>query len=356
MKPGTRLVVSIADLAFGGDGLARHEGAVIFVPFTAVGDEVEVEIIKSGKSFYRAMPVDFTKEGPGREEPRCPYFGACGGCQYQHLAYATELAAKEKQLGDLLERVGGLVGPHVEPILASPQPYGYRNRITVHQEEGRLGFRATDGRTLIDVKSCLIASEAVNRRLAKLRSMAHPREHYSVREPGLEMEVFYQTNRFMPETFVNVVLGTLQEGIGGVVEGYCGHGFFTHPLAKRVKVVVGIESNERSAELARKGAPPNCAILSGEVETLLPEALESLGEHQKAVLLDPPREGLSHRVKDHLLSLASEQLIYVSCNPSTLARDLRDLASVWEPVSFQPVDLFPRTAHFEIVAAFRRRR
>ncbi|MFQ3671647.1 MAG: TRAM domain-containing protein, partial [Verrucomicrobiia bacterium] len=164
MKLGEEVEVRIEDVAFGGDGVGRVNGMVVFAPFTAVGDRVTVKVIKTGKRFVRGLPMGCAEEGPGRVVPECPYYGACGGCQYQHVDYPTELAAKTKQLRDVLERIGGVGEVRLGPVVASPEVYGYRNRITVHRQEGRLGFWAIDGKTVVDVERCALASEAVNER------------------------------------------------------------------------------------------------------------------------------------------------------------------------------------------------
>ncbi|GAB4241951.1 MAG: hypothetical protein OHK005_05520 [Candidatus Methylacidiphilales bacterium] len=354
MNLGDEVDVVVEDVAFGGDGVARVNGAVVFVPFTALGDRVTVKIIKSGKRFARGLPVACAEEGPGRVVPECRYFGACGGCQYQHLDYATELKVKEKQVRDVLTRIGGVGNVEVSAIYPSPVPYGYRNRITVHRQDGRLGFHAIDGRTVVDIDRCAIASDAVNDRLTKLRSTGLARDHYSVREPGLEMEVFYQTNRFLADSFQKLVVEQVPASASGVVDAYCGTGFFTHPLSRRVGSVVGIESNARAAELARREVGPGTTILVGEVEVRLVEAREILAEGSVVLVVDPPREGLSARVKELVGELDWARVIYVSCNPATLARDLKELRPIWVPTQVTPIDLFPRTAQVECVAVLDR--
>lgn len=346
--------LEIIDIAFGGDGVARQNGAVYFVPFTAQGDRIQARVVKESKNFRRAEIVSILDPGPGRAEPPCPYYGHCGGCQYQHIDYPTELAAKTKQVRDTLVRLGKIENPHILPILQSPEPYGYRNRITVHCEQSRVGFRALDGRTLVDVERCALASDEVNTKLAKLRASNHPREHYSVRADDVRGEIFYQTNRFMLDVLKEQILAALAPEMASAVEGYCGIGFFTQPLAAKVQRICGIESNERSVEVAKREAPANAVIFEGTCEQHLPMARDQVGAGPCACIMDPTREGLSARVKDDLMSLDFQQLIYLSCNPATLARDLRDMSAVWKPVSFQPIDLFPQTAHIECLAVCER--
>ena len=167
-------------MAYGGDGVARHDGQVVFVPFTAPGEVVRVVLAERHKTFARAKLLEVVAPSPDRIEPPCPLFGACGGCATQHLAYPAETRIKMGQIESALKRIGKIPAPVLRPMLTGPD-YGYRNRITVHNGGGKLGFLATDGRTLVDVKKCLLAADDVNAKLAHLRTRPRPRPHYSVR-------------------------------------------------------------------------------------------------------------------------------------------------------------------------------
>jgi 23S rRNA (uracil1939-C5)-methyltransferase len=353
MSEGALHEVTIHDLAFGGDGVARLEGRVVFVPFTAVGDVVRVRIVQNKGSFLRGVAVEFLRRAEAHDVPLCRYYDACGGCSYQHIRYEDEARAKEKQVRDLLHRVGRLGRIEVRPIIPCPQPYHYRNRISVHHQHGRLGFKGRDGMTVVDIERCELASEAVNQGLRGLRRQRFTRDHYAVRAPGVLQDAFQQANGAMVEILGGHVCRAVDEGTRALLEGYAGAGLFTIPLAARIPAVAAIEMNPRAVEHGRALSPPNIRWFTGPCEEHLPAARAHLGDAPAACLLDPPRDGLSSTAKRALLGMEFTQMVYLSCNPATLARDLHDLAARWRVEWVQPIDLFPRTAHVECLVSLR---
>jgi 23S rRNA (uracil1939-C5)-methyltransferase len=135
-----RAELKIEDIAFGGKGVARENGKAVFIPFTIDGETVSAEIVREKKKFAEAEILAISTASDHRVDPKCPYFGRCGGCSYQHIDYAHQLAVKWRQVRDVLQRIGKLKDISMRPIVASPAPYAYRNRITVHVEEGVVGF------------------------------------------------------------------------------------------------------------------------------------------------------------------------------------------------------------------------
>jgi len=342
--------LQITALAFGGEGIARHAGQVVFIPFTAPGDRVRAKITETHKSFLRAEPLEFLERGPGRETPPCPYFGSCGGCQYQHLTYDLELRWKEQQLRDALVRIGKIPEPPIDPMVRSPEPYGYRNRITLHLAEDKIGFRDLKGRAVVDIKECLIAEPEVNEALWKLRQHPPPRERWTLRSSGVEGHAFYQANRFLLETLRQAVADNT-ETAPVLIEGYAGVGFFTEVLAPRFQRVFMIENDTRAAATAQAKNLLNTTVLAGRCEDWLSGAWrQSRAEEGAVCLVDPPREGLEAVMAAQLAELPFRQIVYLSCNPATLARDLNRLSSRWSVKKLVPFDLFPRTAHIECLA------
>src|SRR5437764_5061036 len=172
----------IEDVAFGGNGVARQQGKAVFVPYTIEGEMVSAEIVREKKQFAEADLVEVKQSSPNRVAPECPYFGRCGGCAYQHIDYEHQLAIKWRQLRDALQRIGKLKDIPMRPIIPSPRPYAYRNRITVHAQDGVIGFFRRDSHRLIDIECCPISREEVNRALAELRERKHVRDgHYTLR-------------------------------------------------------------------------------------------------------------------------------------------------------------------------------
>ncbi len=166
-----RLVdLKIEDVAFGGKGVAREQGKAVFVPYTIEGELVSAEIVREKKQFAEADLVEVKESSPNRVAPECPYFGRCGGCAYQHIDYQHQLAIKWRQVRDALQRIGKLKDVPMRPIIPSPRQYAYRNRITVHAQDGVIGFFRRDSHRLLDIERCPISRDEVNHALAELRA------------------------------------------------------------------------------------------------------------------------------------------------------------------------------------------
>ena len=355
---GDIIDVTIEKVIFGGDGLARTpQGFVVFVPFSAEGDQVRVKIIERKAHHARGEIVALTQSGPARENPPCPYYTNCGGCQYQHLTYAEENRLKENQVKEAFARVGKLPEVPVLPLIPSPNPYGYRNRITVHAEGGKIGFRGVNGRDLVDIRECLLARPGVNAELERLRTGQQAEGHYSLRDSTVPRSGFFQANHDLHEALRGLIAAALPEKGVTLLEGYCGGGFFTEIVANRFQRVIAIDNDPRTLRDARRLELANVEWREGDVATALPEELRSLLEgagKETSVLVDPPREGLPLRLAEALCLDPVAHLVYVSCDPATLARDAKMLAKTYRLISVQPIDLFPRTAQIECVSIWRK--
>jgi 23S rRNA (uracil1939-C5)-methyltransferase len=347
------LPLEIHDVAFGGKGVARHEGKVYFVPFTIPGEKITARVLRQKKNFGEAELVAVETPSPDRVAPPCPYFGECGGCSYQHIAYARQLEIKAGQVEQTLRRVGRLEKVPMQPIIGAPQPYGYRNRIRVHSEGGVTGFFAYDARVLVDIEQCLLAVPEVNRALRRLRGTPVREGDYSLRAPG-GGPYFEQTNPEVAGLLVDAVRASVR-GNGVLVDAYSGAGLFARALADRFEKVVGIEENAAAVESARRSAQAHESYIAGEVSAHLGEVLSLHDAARTTLLLDPPSEGLAPRVCDLVLAGAPAEVIYVSCNPATLARDLATLAGSYELLGVTPVDMFPQTAEIEVIGHLARR-
>ena len=183
----------IEDVAFGGKGVARDQGKAVFVPFTIDGERITANIVREKKQFAEGELVALLDASPERATPDCPYFGRCGGCSYQHISYEHQVRLKAKQVEQAMRRIGRLSDPPMQPIIPSPLPYGYRNRITVHAEDGVVGFYRRDVHQLMDIEQCPIAAPEVNNALAQLRAGRVRDGHYTLRAHS-GPRVFAQTN------------------------------------------------------------------------------------------------------------------------------------------------------------------
>jgi len=369
-----RCVVTVTDIAFGGEGVARAGEFVVFVPFVLVGEEVEVEVTAVKKSFARARLVQVLKPSPQRVTPRCRHFGACGGCQYQHIDYATQLEIKRKQVADLFERIGKFPRTVVAPVVPCPQPYGYRNRIMIRSQwnkpEQRLniGFIRWDCRLVEDIEECPIAEPAVGEQIQHVRAHPPPKGGLKVvlRVTPEDWEVppdsFFQNNFHLLPRLVEVTRDFLrQAGTRHLVDAYCGVGFFALELADQVERYAGIEYDQRAIQAARRNATrrgrTNGEFLAGNVEAWLTRVVDRFSPAATTILVDPPRTGCGEQTVELLRQIRPAQLLHVSCHPATLARDLNVLCAggVFELRQVVPLDMFPQTQHVECVADLRPR-
>lgn len=347
------LQLEITDLAFGGAGVARHEGKVYFVPFTAPGDLIRARVTRDKKKFAEAVVEEILRPAPDRVTPPCPYFGSCGGCAYQHLPYAGQLALKHRQVEQALRRVGRLEHVPMLPIIPSPLEYAFRNRIRVHVQGGQAGFFAHGSHALVPIEHCALAQPAVNEALHKLRRSVVPDGDYTL-TAGERGEFFEQTNDAVAAALLDLVARSVTSGRALLVDAYCGAGFFARHLAPQFQTVIGIEENEYAVAHARRHAGKNERYLAGDVAALLGEILQSHRAADITVLVDPPALGLAPRVVDLLQASAPAEILYVSCNPATLARDLSALTKTHRLESVTPLDMFPQTAEIEALAVLRR--
>ncbi|MEO7933529.1 MAG: class I SAM-dependent RNA methyltransferase [Chthoniobacterales bacterium] len=340
-------ILTIGDVGFGGKGVARHEGKVVFIPFVLPGEVVLAKTTREHKSFSEASLVRILQPSEHRTEPPCPYFGTCGGCSYQHATYPHQLEIKQQQVRDTLRRIGKLDAA-VEPTVPSPTPFAYRNRITVHVQEGDIGFFAYDEHKIVSIERCPIASEAVNAELTELRKKRPRDGHYTLRERSDE-RTFRQTNDTVAELLANAVGDHLPAHGPLLIDAYCGSGFFLKRFVDRFDQAIGLEWSQYAVAAAQKTCAPHESYQLGDVGLLLDDTL-TWAPAGTTLLLDPPAEGLAPQVTRSILAHPPQTILYISCNPSTLARDLGKLAAAYTVRRVQPFDMFPQTAEIEVLA------
>ena len=419
MNINQTLELNIESLAYGGEGIARLDGKVYFVNGALPGEKVRVTIIQQKKSFARAETIEVITPSPFRVKPPCSYFGRCGGCQLQHLEYQEQLVWKQRWLEELLTRVGGLKEVRVEPVIPSPKPYGYRNRVSLtllHKSGGRIrqGFlgrdvehaQSVDSRYLVDIKSCEIAMPTINHAIGELAEKeshgrlfgdfkgklkleiatdgqntfflpwqsfeekaggpgAKPEEGKILREKvsGLEFEfspqTFFQVNSYLLPRLISTVGELVSEGPKEetcLFDLYSGVGLFGLSLADRVKKVISLEENKLAYQFAlrniKRNKVENLFAYSGRVEIKFEKFFERHREARNVLLMDPPRGGLETSLIALLQNFRAriDSLIYLSCEPSILARDLARLKEAgFLAERIIPFDLFPQTQIVETV-------
>jgi len=407
LQVGDKVSLTINDIAFGGEGVGRVATAgdssaartgdfVVFVPFVLAGEVVDVEITDVKKNYARAKLLRLEKLSPERVEPQCVYFAKCGGCQYQHIAYAAQLRIKHKQIANLLEHMAGIPLQKVAPLIPCPAPYGYRNRVMIRSQWNKpeqklnIGFVRWDCGLVEDIESCAISEPVINEGIRRVRAHPPPKGGIKIvlRVQPENWEVpadsFFQNNFFLApklrETARNFLRDADIKGRAGnrrLLDLYCGVGFFGIEMADLVKDFTGVEYDRRAIEAARKNIRSrgitNGRFISGRAEDVLRKMIEggSAGRHaglsggsgalegkeddEWTVLLDPPRKGCERQVLELLRQARPSQIIYVSCHPATMARDLNILQAqgVFELFRVQPLDMFPQTQHAECMADLR---
>lgn len=381
---GQLLDVTAERLAFGGFCVARHEGLVLFVPFAAPGDRLRVEVTELEKNFARAKIVEIVEPSPHRVEPRCQHFGDCGGCQFQHVDYAAQVAAKGEFVRDALVRTGGFEWP--EPVVVHhAEGYGYRSRTQLKVHRRWMGFHRAFGKQVVDVEQCPVLAPDLEQALPQLRAALHalPRGEtvhqiegacgeggasWAPELPGIrkdlvehrvqgfryfvEPESFFQGNRLLVD---ELVAGAV-DGLAGALafDLYAGVGLFSLPLSRRFERVVAVEDERRAATLGRVNVKLNGCDNVSYFRQTTEQFLRDNRERPEVVLMDPPRLGAKPALP-LLLELAPRQIVYVSCDPNTLARDLAHLcANGYEIERVEAYDMFPQTFHVECVARIRR--
>jgi 23S rRNA (uracil1939-C5)-methyltransferase len=396
-----RMEVEIEKLVYGGDGLARHDGMVIFVPFTAPGDRVEVRPVERRKSYLRAVVTRMLQPGPGRETPPCPHFASCGGCHWQHLGYPLQVEAKRAILEEAVRHRFPESRDLQILMKPSPQPYGYRSRARLQLRgtgpKAAVGFYRHRSHEIEDVGTCPLLLPSLNQALQNVReerreSSPSPDAEWEIassgqagwisaiagsgeppgetqEEPEIEKivgeftfaataTVFFQANEYM--------LGELMEtvrrqfiGSGSALDLFSGAGFFSLPMAKRFHEVTAVEAYPPAHRLAQKNAlragAGNLRAVCADVGLWIQATGSIAAPAFDMVLLDPPRSGAGQEVMRQLAEWGPETLIYVSCDPQTMIRDLAMLVPRNYRIDVvEGLDLFPQTYHFETVVRLRR--
>ncbi|HVR35928.1 MAG TPA: class I SAM-dependent RNA methyltransferase [Methylomirabilota bacterium] len=371
-EPGDRITLRIEDIAFGGEGVGRVEQFVVFVPFVIPNETVEVEITGIKRTFARARLLRVTGSPAHRVSPPCRYFGDCGGCQYQHIDYPGQLALKRKQITDLLQRIGGFPDSAIDPVIPCPSPYHYRNRIMIRSQWDKfkqglnLGFIRHDNRLVVDVEECRIAEPALNEAIRRVRDNPPPKGGLKVmlrmtpEDWDVPRDSFFQNNFHLLPRLVETVRGAVRDaGSQHLIDLYCGVGFFALELAPFVRIFAGVEVDAAAIRAARKNAARRAAtngeFIQGRSEDILPGLLDRFDPALTTLIMDPPRTGCHQDSLELLRGSRPSQILYVSCHPATLARDLKSLCAdgTYHLARVTPLDMFPQTQHVECVADLR---
>ena len=381
-------------------------GWVVMVPFALPGERVRARVFRNQKNFSEEDLVEVLTPSPHRVAARCPVFGRCGGCQYQHFAYAEQLAWKRRQVAELLQHMAGVEFP-VAPVIASPREFGYRSKITPHFAaprggegtraggEGRgaaefpIGFLRQGTRfDIVDVPHCYIATDTINARLPAMRANLRKRAaagefargatlllrdasgevtsdyEATVTETVGDLKLrflardFFQNNPFILPAFTGYVREQASaSGARFLVDAYCGSGLFALTAASAFERVAGVEISESSVKFAQQNAAANnianATFQAGDAAAIF--AGLDFPAADTAVIIDPPRKGCDESFLHQLFAFGPRTVVYVSCDPATQMRDLKYfLTAGYTLTAVQPFDLFPQTRHLECVITLQR--
>lgn len=450
MKKNDIITLEITGMTAEGNGVGRHEGMAVFVPYTAVGDVVETKILKVAKTYAFGKVELLLKASANRIETDCRYFTKCGGCVYRHISYKEELRIKEQRVKDALVRIGGFTDLSIESIVGAEQPDHYRNKAQIPVGRGTgsdliMGFYAGRSHRIIDCESCVLQPDSFTHAMNAFREWVKTSgndiydeqtgkgriRHLYLRQAGATGEVmvcvvvngnglhhedtlvetlrvhvaglksvvinvnrektnvilgkkcrtvwgsdtikdqlcgltfhisplsFYQVNRMQVEKLYTIAkryAGLTKKDV--LLDLYCGTGTIGLCMARQAKRLIGVEIVQEAIKNARKNANENginnAEFICGDA-VLAADMLERQGLRPNVIVIDPPRKGCQESLVNTIVRMSPERVVYVSCDPATLARDLKLFAqNGYHPQTITPVDMFPRTAHVETVVLMSR--
>ena len=403
--------ILLEKLTYGGEAMGRlPDGRAVFVPFGLPGETVRVRLTQDKQNFARGELVEVVTASPERIDPKCKHFGKCGGCHYQNLSYENQLQAKTEILRDQFQRIGKIENPPIKPIVPSALEWNYRNHVQFHlTAEGKVGFVNSKGNSVFPIEEChlpkisidsfwrelqfesnkevervslraghneelMIVLESENFETPELEIEAdvsvvhlfdeHPvviagRDHFvvSVHEKDFRVSAasFFQVNTKMAEKMVEHLIARLPVSMSTtVLDVYCGVGLFSKFFAPKCEQVIGIEASESACEdfVFNLDEFDNVELYEGTAEEILPGLAGRL-DSSTYVIVDPPRAGIERHTLDAIISIKPQIIAYVSCDPSTLARDAaRLILGGYRLVEVTPFDLFPQTYHIESISIF----
>ena len=404
--------VLLEKLTYGGEAMGRlPDGRAVFIPFGLPGELVHMELTENKKNFARGKISEVVKSAPERIQPKCKHFGVCGGCHYQNLSYGNQLKAKTEILVDQLKRIGKIENPLVKPMVASPLEWNYRNHIQFHlTRDGKLGLISSQGNAPLAIEDCHLPETSIDSFWRKLEfepgqdiervslrtgqdeelmvvlesespetsefeieadvSVVHVYKDHPVVIAGQDHIIinlleknfkvsaasFFQVNTKMAEKMVQHLITQLPVSqSANLLDIYCGVGLFSKFFAPKCGKVIGVESSASACEdfAINLDEFENVELYEGAAEEVLP-ALAGQVANLSYMVVDPPRAGIDRHALDAIINLKPQIIAYVSCDPSTLARDAARLINGgYKLMEVTPFDLFPQTYHIESISIFK---
>ncbi len=404
--------ITIDKLSYGGAGVGRVDGKVVFVDGGVPGDKLKIKIVEEKERYSRAEIEDFIEKSKERTEPECKFFEDCGGCNWQDVKYKTQLAEKQQIVSDSLQRIGKIAEYKLDDIAASPKEYGYRNRVLLtvfkENEEYRIGYFEEGSNQNVSIDRCVIASEEINHVIAVLikyfeenktfiipfdkiyllssenkisisflqSEKSHKSESQEIVQNVVEYienklpdilidhklefdfmgyqftsssYLFNQANYEIHKDIVETISAWIEPlEINTLLDLYCGIGNFSITLSQYFKKITGVDASSESIKLAKRNSDLNDLVNINFINDKCRKHIERLNEAPDVLLADPPRNGMKDLLV-HINRIKPWNIIYISCNPTTLARDLKALTEKNYKINrIKPFDMFPQTYHVEL--------
>lgn len=369
------LEVQVDGLSVGGRGVARHDGAVIFIERAAPRERVQIKVTFVKKNYAEAELLKVLTPSDARIEAPCPHYGQCGGCNWQHISYPEQLKQKSNLVQDSLQKFSGFKDFKVEACLPSPSEFRYRNRIQVHVHRGQLGFFKKNTHIIAPIEDCLITDEKITQKFSGLRKASAAQKLPPTRAQRMELKLdgasatdsdmgFAQVNSAQNEKLRTLVCDLAKSLTAGknsmqIFDLYSGNGNLSFPLAEAFpkSKIVGVELSPKNVDEAKNHLKKikhqgQIEFHQAKVEDFLKNTSYDLSAN--LVILDPPRTGCDPLTMQLLADKKPRSIIYVSCHPATLARDLKFLSNDYQVDLIQPLDMFPQTDHVECIVALHR--
>lgn len=410
--PDSIFEITLEKLTYGGEAMGRlPDGRAVFVLFGLPNEIVKIKLTQEKQNFARGEIIEILKPSAERIQAKCKHFGECGGCHYQHLTYENQLKAKTEILRDQLQRIGKIENPPVQAMIPSPNQWNYRNNIQFHlTEEGKVGFIHSKGNSAFAIEECHLPENQIDSFWKELNfesnlnierislrngdendlmlilesespetpeleveadvSVIHVYENHPVVIAGQEhtfikildkdfkvsAQSFFQVNTNMAEKMVEYLITQLPitNSATTLLDVYCGVGLFSKFFANKYHKVIGIESSPSACEdfVFNLDEFDNVDLYEGSAEEILPKLVGQI-TNLTHVIVDPPRAGIEKHALDAIVNIKPQIIAYVSCDPSTLARDAARLIKAgYQLKSVTPFDLFPQTYHIESISIF----
>ncbi len=358
--------IIIKDLDYYGRGVAHANGKTVFVKNALPGEEVEIKYTKEKKNFDEAVAISIEKGSDYRRKAPCPYYGICGGCNIMHINYDYQLEFKKAKVKNIIKRLAGI---DVDLDILPSNEFNYRNKITLHNN-GVLGYKKDSSNEIVPIEKCLLAKEQINEYLKTIEDYEHEeliirtndkneiisslKEGYIIEEINdykfrIDINSFFQVNNYICSKVFDFISENTKE-VENALDLYSGVGTLSFIASKKAKRVYSIEVNDNSyinaLENIKLNNIKNVTIMHGKVE----DKIKEINSNIDLIITDPPRSGMDTFTIETILKMLPKEIVYMSCEPSTLARDLNFLKNKYNIKNIRAFDMFPNTYHVECVS------